>query len=123
MRQVISTPGLIAPVTMLCMMEVMMNGKVLEWMTSMMFFMAWAVVAEGELSALAWLPAMLILALNHAASPEPMSPEYVPKRHRRTSTMDRIISWWTQSGIKITPVQTLIRLFSTTTLGTGRFNH
>jgi hypothetical protein len=106
---------------MLYVMESLMNGKVFKWMALALFIMAWAIVAEGELLALAWLPAMLVLVFNHAASPEPMPPKYVPKKHRRATTMDWVFSsWWARNDAKTTP--DVIRPLLATTLGSGRFN-
>jgi hypothetical protein len=55
-----ATPGTIALVSVLVMMETIMNQQIFKWMASWALLMAWATIADGELSALAWLPMMVV---------------------------------------------------------------
>jgi hypothetical protein len=111
---------MIALVSALFMMEFIMNRKVFKWIASAFFILAWATLAEGELSALAWLLAIIVLTLNYINRPEPLPPEYIPKRHR-SSTMSIIPAcllkyWWSDNTSVIKPSSVL-------RLGSGRFNH
>jgi hypothetical protein len=88
-------------------------------MASAILLLTWATVAEGELSALAWLPAIIVLAVNYYDAPPPKPPEYIPKKHR-----SREIGWirkymqsaWLHEGsgtVKAKSIRSLVA---------GRFN-
>jgi hypothetical protein len=73
--------------SVLFMMEVIMNQRVFKWVASSTLLTAWAIIADGELSALTWLPIMVVLLLNHCARPNHLPPEeYVSKRNRTDTT-------------------------------------
>jgi hypothetical protein len=65
------------------MVELIMRGRMMEWFASAIHVLVWAFIAEGEMSAMAWIPPMVILMWNHSCRPGPLPPEnreYVPKR-------------------------------------------
>jgi hypothetical protein len=52
----------------------------------MLMLMLHSTLADGEISALAWMPAIITIICNLGIEPEPLPPEdrkYVPRRHRK----------------------------------------
>jgi hypothetical protein len=75
----------IALLVMPFMMAIIMNGKFFKYLLSAILLTTRAMVAEAELSALLWLPAIVVMSWTYQNGPVPLPPEkgaYVPRRNR-----------------------------------------
>ena len=76
-----ATPGLMALLAMPLLIELIMKGTKQRGILQGAMLLLWAGVAESELSALAWLPDLLVLAWMYRDGPTPLPPErIVPKQ-------------------------------------------
>jgi hypothetical protein len=63
------TAGTIALLVRPLTLEVMVRGKIFHYLVSAILLTTWAIVSEGELCAMAWLPAMMVLTWTHYNGP------------------------------------------------------
>jgi hypothetical protein len=69
-------------------LEIIMRGVAIN-LVSVILRLAWAFVAEGELAAMAWLPAIVVLTWTNCDGPVSLPPKidtYIPKRFRPHSS-------------------------------------
>jgi hypothetical protein len=95
-----ATPGMIAIVSTLLISQVIMSGVMPQVILSTVFFTIWGgILAEGEMSALSWLPMILVVVWIQNNGPTPLPPEriaYVPRRHQ--------LPTWFEQLVQATPV-------------------
>jgi hypothetical protein len=78
--------GTVALLVMPLLLETWVRGKLFELMASTILLIIWATVADGEMCAMAWLPALVVILWIHLNGPVPLPPErdeYIAKRHRK----------------------------------------
>jgi fatty acid desaturase len=80
---VVTTPGMIALLSMPFIIEMIMRGALVNFVVLGVLLLLWTTVAEGEISAMAWLPAIIVLTWVYLIDPlPPEQRKYKPRRYQ-----------------------------------------
>jgi hypothetical protein len=109
-----ATPGLMALLAMPLLIKSIMRETMQRELLRGAILLLWAGLAEGELSALAWLPNLLVLAWVYRDGPTPLPPEGRMPKQGKTRPFN-----WFWKNIPILKPSWLDNPTAVTRLGTG----